>query len=330
MHTHFAGASLPFWIAFHAVVALLLGVDLLVLGRGKDAGGPAGVRQAWAWTAVLAAAAFCFALLVSHEQGRGRALEFVSGYLVEGSLSVDNLFVFLLLFRSLGLSVDGQRRVLLWGVLGAIVLRAICIFAGVALLNRFGWVQYVFGAVLLYAGVRLLRAKQDGAGKTAQPGPLPGPLPGSLPRSQRGPLPGPLRWLRSRLEDRGGGELGGSELGGTGFLLVVMAVEATDLLFALDSIPAVLAITRDPFIGYTSNIFAILGLRSLYFGLAGMLEKLRLLHYGLAVILMFVAAKMLAAKWVEIPAWASLLVILAILGGFALASRLLPEPVRAG
>ncbi len=295
MPSHFAGASLPFWLAFHAVVAVLLVVDLLVLGRAKSA--RAGVRQAWAWTGFLAAVAFCFALFVSHEQGRGHAVEFISGYLVEGSLSVDNLFVFLLLFRALGLDENGQRQVLLWGVLGAIVLRAVCIFAGVALLERFAWVQYVFGAVLLYAGIRLLRAKH-GEGDADQPA--------------------PLRWLRKRLGT-------GTELRGSAFFLVVAAVEGTDLLFALDSIPAVLAITRDPFIVYTSNIFAILGLRSLYFGLKNVLDSLRLLHYGLAVILIFVAAKMLAARWVEVPAGISLAVILAILLVFAVASKLLPE-----
>ncbi len=293
MHTQFAGASLLFWVAFHGTVAVLLGVDLLVLRN-------AGARKAWAWTAVLAAAAFCFALFVSREQGHGRAVEFVSSYLVEGSLSVDNLFVFLLLFRSLGLRVEAQRRVLLWGVLGAIVLRGICIFAGVALLERFAWVQYVFGAVLLVAGVRLLRGKHQGD----EP-------------------PQPARWLRRRLS-------AGVEPSGSAFLLVVLAVEATDLLFALDSIPAVLAITRDPFIVYTSNIFAILGLRSLYFALAGVFDRLHLLHYGLAVILIFVAAKMLAARWVTVPAGVSLTVILVILGGFAVASRLLPEPAQAG
>ncbi len=298
MRSEVAGASVAFWIGFHAVVAALLLVDLAVLGRATSP--RAGVRQAWAWTGLLAAAAFCFALFISHEQGHGRAVEFVSGYLVEGSLSVDNLFVFLLLFRSLGLSENGQRQVLLWGVLGAIVLRGLCIFAGVSLLNRFAWVQYVFGAILLIAGLRLVRAKHDGPGRKQ---------------------PAPLTWLRRRMAERGDGELHGAA-----FLLVVIAVEVTDLLFALDSIPAVLAITRDPFIVYTSNIFAILGLRSLYFGLAGMLEKLRLLHYGLAVILLFVAAKMLLAKWVEIPAWASLLVILGILGVFAAASKLLPAP----
>ncbi len=296
MHTEFAGASAVFWLAFHVAVALLLVVDLLILGRAK---GSSGVRQAWGWTAVLAAAAFCFALFVSHAQGHGRAVEFVSGYLVEGSLSVDNLFVFLLLFRSLGLGVEEQRRVLLWGVLGAIVLRGICIFAGVSLLERFAFVQYIFGAVLLYAGIRLLRAKHD-EGATAQPG--------------------PLRWLRKRLQG------GGHPLHGSAFLLVIFAVEATDLLFALDSIPAVLAITRDPFIVYTSNIFAILGLRSLYFGLAGMLDKLRLLHYGLAVILIFVAGKMLLSRWIDVSAGVSLGVILLILAAFAIASRLLPAP----
>jgi tellurite resistance protein TerC len=286
MSQSFAGASIQFWLLFHGIVA--------------NTSAKTQLRKAWAWTAVLAAVAFCFALYVSHRQGHGRAVEFVSGYLVEGSLSIDNLFVFLLLFRSLGLKEEGQRRVLLWGVLGAIVLRAICIFAGVALLQRFSWVQYVFGLVLLVAGLRLLRAKHDSAAQQ----------------------PAPIRWIRTRMGSGGG-------LHGTTFLFVVLAVETTDLLFALDSIPAVLAITRDPFIVYTSNIFAILGLRSLYFGLAGLLDKLRLLHYGLAVILMFVAAKMLTAHWIEIPAWASLLVILGILAVAALASLRVSQANKA-
>ncbi len=303
MGTLYAGASVSFWLAFHGIVAGLLVVDLLVLGRAKNP--RAGVRQAWAWTAVLAAVAFCFALWVSHRQGHSHAVEFLSGYLIEGSLSVDNLFVFLLLFRSLGLDENGQRLVLLWGVLGAIVLRAVCIFAGVALLERFGWIQYVFAAILLYAGVKLLRAKHGDDDAAEQPA--------------------PLRWLRARMgESSKDGQLAGSAL-----LMVILAVEFTDLLFALDSIPAVLAITRNPFIVYTSNIFAILGLRSLYFGLAGMLDKLRLLNYGLAVILIFVAAKMLLAHWIEIPATVSLTIILVILGAFAAASKLLPEPAVA-
>ena len=234
-------------------------------------------------------------------KGTDAAVEFVSGYLVEGSLSVDNLFVFLLLFRSLGLNVEAQRRVLLWGVLGAIVLRG-----SLYLRRRCAAGTFCLGAVRLRgraAGCRdsaWLRAKHQGEGPQ-QPG----------------------RWLRRRL----GTETVGKEPAGAAFLLVVLAVEGQrDLLFALDSIPAVLAITRDPFIVYTSNIFAILGLRSLYFALAGVFDRLRLLRYGLAVILIFVAAKMLAVRWITVPAGVSLVVILVILGGFAVASRLLPVP----
>jgi tellurite resistance protein TerC len=293
-----AGASLPFWIGFHAIVATLLFVDLVLLQRSKIVS----LRTAWAWTAVVAAMAFCFALFLSREQGSEHGLQFLSGYLVEGSLSVDNLFVFLLLFRSLRLDVEQQRRVLLWGVLGAIVLRAVCIFAGVALLERFSWVEYLFGIILLVAGVRLLRQK---------------PGHENSPETQ----PGPMRWLARRVKPADGGRPSLAT-----FLLIVAAVEATDLIFALDSIPAVLAISRDPFIVYTSNIFAILGLRSLYFALADMLDKLRLLHYGLAVILIFVAFKMLAARWVRVPTPVSLAVILAVLAVFTVASKFLPAP----
>jgi tellurite resistance protein TerC len=292
-----AGASLPFWISFHAIVALLLFVDLVLLQRSKVVS----LRKAWAWTAVVAAMAFCFALFLSQTQGTEHGLQFLSGYLVEGSLSVDNLFVFLLLFRSLRLDVEQQRRVLLFGVLGAIVLRALCIFLGVALLRRFSWIEYVFGAVLLIAGLRLLRSKAEGESKKEQPG--------------------PMRWLLGRVHPGDGGAPAASA-----FLLILVAVEATDLIFALDSIPAVLAISRDPFIVYTSNIFAILGLRSLYFALANMLDKLRLLHYGLALILIFVAFKMLAARWVQVPTLVSLGVILAVLATFTIASKYVPAP----
>ena len=293
------GATPAFWIAFHAVVAILLFVDLAVLQRSKTVS----LRLAWSWTAVVAALAFCFAIFLSATQTHQHALEFLSGYLVEGSLSVDNLFVFLLLFRSLRLDIEQQRRVLLWGVLGAIVLRAICIFVGVALLDRFEWVQYLFGVILLYAGIRLLRQKPEGAEHSAHA------------------QPGPMRWLSRRVHPVDGGAPPVSAM-----LLIILAVEATDLIFALDSIPAVLAITRDPFIVYTSNIFAILGLRSLYFALADMLDKLRLLHYGLALILIFVAFKMLAAKWIEVPVWVSLAIILTVLAVFTLASKYIPAP----
>lgn len=288
----FAGASLGYWIAFHAIVALLLFIDLGILQRHCRS---VSIRAAWSWTALLAALAFCFALFLSHTQGKQRGLEFISGYLVEGSLSVDNLFVFLLMFRSLDLHIEQQRRILLWGVIGAIVMRGVFIFAGTALLARFQWIEYVFGTVLLIAAIRLARSK-----------------PAKAPS-------GATRWLLDHAR--------GARLTTSSFLLIVLAVEATDLIFALDSIPAVLAITRDTFIAYTSNIFAILGLRSLYFAMASALDRLRLLHYGLAVILAFVAAKMLLNHWIQIPVTWSLAFIVAVLAIFAIASRITaPKP----
>jgi tellurite resistance protein TerC len=285
----FAGASLEYWIAFHAIVAVLLVVDLTVLQRSKTVS----IRAAWSWTAVIAALAFCFALLLSRTQGRQPALEFLSGYLVEGSLSVDNLFVFLLMFRSLNLDIEEQRRVLLWGVLGAIVMRALFIVLGTSLLARFEWVEYIFGAFLLIAAIRLMRHK-----------------------SGKEPPSAPVRWLQSRCLSG----VAGTRLPLKSFLLIVLAVELTDLVFALDSIPAVLAISRDTFVIYTSNIFAILGLRSLYFALSSALDRLRLLHYGLAVILAFVGFKMLTGHWFQIPVTWSLGFIVSVLAIFTLAS----------
>lgn len=298
----FAGASLSYWVAFHAIVAVLLFVDLVLLQRKHHA---VSIRKAWGWTAILAALAFCFALMLSQTQGKQPALEFLSGYLVEGSLSVDNLFVFLLMFRALGLKTEQQHRVLLWGVLGAIVMRAIFIFIGTSLLARFHWIEYVFGAFLLYAAVRLISHK-----------------PGESSPS------GPMRWLQNCCLNR----VGSDKLAPSSFLLIILAVEATDLIFALDSIPAVLAISRDTFIVYTSNIFAILGLRSLYFALSHMLDRLRLLHYGLALILAFVAIKMLIGRWYHIPVTWSLGFIVIVLAVFAIASRMTEPPaaVAAG
>src|SRR5271170_112615 len=162
----FAGATIGYWVAFHVIVAVLLFVDLVVLQRNSKA---ISVRAAWGWTAVLAALAFCFALLLSQTEGKDRALEFISAYLVEGSLSVDNLFVFLLMFRSLGLDAEQQHRVLLWGVLGAIVMRAVFIFVGASLLARFAWIEFILGAFLLVAAIRLMRHKP---GEASPSGPM--------------------------------------------------------------------------------------------------------------------------------------------------------------
>lgn len=283
------------WLPFSLLVAALLVIDLAVLQRP---GRPISSRVAWGWTAFLALLACGFAAYVGRTSGRQAALEFMSGYLIEGSLSIDNLFVFLLLFRALHLGAEQQRRVLLWGVMGAIVLRGVLIVAGTTLLARFAWVQDAFGVLLVLAALRLLLAKPGTPG-----------------------VRGPVRWVRDcclRYAQ-------GTELALRSLLLVIAAVEATDLLFAVDSIPAVLAVTRNPWIAFTSNVFAVLGLRSLYFAIAAMLDRLHLLHYGLACILAFVAFKMLAARWIAISAETSLAVIGAILVVFAILSKLVPE-----
>jgi tellurite resistance protein TerC len=282
--------------AFALLVAVLLVVDLGFLQRP---GRPVSVRFAWLWTAFLALLACAWALWTGLTTGKQPAIEFATGYLIESSLSVDNLFVFLILFRALRLDTEQQRRVLLWGVLGAIVLRGVLILAGTTLLARFAWIQYVFGVLLAFAALRLLLLKPGAA-----------------------PVRGPVRWIQTCCLRYGGD----TRLALRSLLLIILAIEATDLLFALDSIPAVLSVTRDPWIAFTSNIFAVLGLRSLYFALASLLDRFHLLHYGLACILAFVAFKMLAARWIAIPALGSLFVILAILCLFAALSKAAPGP----
>ncbi len=276
----FAGASWTWWIGFHAAVFLLLALDAFLTRHRHNI--PQTQAAAWAWTAALAIGAALFAGWIALAQGRQPALEFVAGYTIELSLSIDNLFVFLVLFHGFHTSAERQHRALLWGVLGAILLRGLFIAAGVSLLQRFEWITWVFGVFLLYAAWRLLRG---GSAHAAVPG-----------------------WIRN-LHTSGGS-----------LLPVILAVELTDLLFAVDSIPAVLAISRNPFVVYTSNIAAILGLRSLYFALAALLGRFRYLHYGLGALLAFVAFKMLAARWFEIPITLSLAIMGLILGVCALVS----------
>jgi tellurite resistance protein TerC len=230
------------------------------------------------WTCALVAMAACFCLWIGWREGAAKALEFASSYMVEGSLSVDNLFVFLVLFRTRGLTHKQQHQALLWGIGGAMLMRAGMILLGIDLLKHFAWVQYLMGAFLLYAALRLFREKQP---RTSAASHL---------------VERPKAVSAARL-----------------FLLTIIAVELSDVAFALDSIPAVLAITRDPFVAYTSNIFAILGLRSLYLALSHYLDKLRGLHYGLAVILGLIGFKMLLERWLPIPTLALLAVILTIL-----------------
>jgi tellurite resistance protein TerC len=274
------GASWTWWIGFHVGVVVLLLVDVLLHRKPRDTAHSH--RLAWIWTAVLAVLAAAFAGWIAMEEGRVLALQFVAGYTIEMSLSIDNLFVFLVLFQGFGLSEERQHVALLWGISGAIVMRAVFIFAGVALLHRFEWITYIFGALLLFAAWRLVRG---GSPHAAVP-----------------------RWIRRIHTPEGS------------LLPIILAVEATDLVFAIDSIPAVLAISRDPFVVYTSNIAAILGLRSLYFALASLLDRFRYLHYGLGALLAFVAFKMLVAPWLEVPITYSLAIMGAILAICAVAS----------
>ena len=272
-----AGVSWVWWLGFHAVVAALLLADSLLPGHRRATRYPQAF--AWLWTAVLLLAATGFAAWIAIAQGHQPALEFVAGYTIEISLSVDNLFVFLVLFQGFRISPQRQHKALLWGVAGAVVLRGLFIVAGVSLIQRFNWITWVFGLFLLYAAWRLV---SGGSARAAIP-----------------------EWIRKLQPAKGS------------LLPVILAVEVTDILFAVDSIPAVLAVSHNAFVVYTSNIAAILGLRSLYFALASLLDRFRSLHYGLGALLAFVALKMLFAHWIEVPITLSLAVmglILAVCG----------------
>lgn len=269
-----AGASLAWWAGFHAVVALLLAADALLARRRRISRRFVGLSFL-----VLLLCTTAFATWIGATHGRQPALEFAAGYTVELSLSIDNLFVFMVLFQGFEISPDRQHRALLWGIAGAVVLRGLFVAAGVTLLRRFDWITWLLGLFLLYAAIKLARG-----------------------RSARDVIP---NWIRKLQPARGS------------LLPVILAVEVTDIIFATDSIPAVLAITRNPFVAYTSNIAAILGLRSLYLGLAAMLDRFRYMHYGLAAMLAFVAFKMLAARWIEVPITVTLIVIGVILAASA-------------
>jgi len=277
-----AGVSWIWWLGFHAVVAALLLADSLLPGRRTE--NRRAQTLVWLWTALLVLAAAGFAAWIAITRGHQTALEFVAGYSIEASLSVDNLLVFMVLFQGFRISPRRQHTALLWGVAGAVVLRALFIAAGITLLRRFDWITWLFGLILLYAAWRLIRG---GVSYAAIPG-----------------------WIRKLQPAHGS------------LLPVILAVEVTDLLFAVDSIPAVLAVSHNPFVVYTSNIAAILGLCSLYLALASLLNRFRYLHYGLAVLLVFVALKMFAARWIEVPITLSLAVIGAILAVYAVISWL--------
>ena len=288
--------TLGLWIGFNIFVVLMLALDLGVFHRRAHA---ISLREAAVWNVVWLAVALAFNLGLLHWYGRTRALEFFAGYLIERALSFDNIFIFLLLFRYFALESRYQHRLLYWGILGALLMRGMMIGLGVAVIQRFEWVLYLFGAFLVFAGAKMLFQKDEQV------------------HPERNPvLRGARRFLPLTKEFHGqrffvhDGEIWRA----TPMFLLLLVMETTDLAFALDSIPAVFAVTRDPFIVYTSNVFAILGLRAFYFLLAGVMPYFRYLNIGLSLVLMFIGAKMLAEKWVKISTGVSLAVVGGLLG----------------
>lgn len=296
----------PWWLGFHLLVVLILVLDLGVLHKGEKA---IDVRGALKLSAMWIGLALLFNLMVyffweqinpgSSLSAGEASLSFLTAYLVEKSLAVDNLFVMAMIFGSLAIPAVYQHRVLFWGILGAIVMRAVLIFAGIALIQHFHWLLYVFGAFLIVMGLKMLKSKPDGEGQAKESK--------------------VLLWLKSHLRVTPGleGERFWVKKAGliyfTPLFLALVMIEVTDLVFAVDSIPAVLAVSTDPFIVYTSNIFAILGLRSLYFALADLIQKFKGLELSLALILVFVGIKMLLLDLYKLPAWAALGVVLGLL-----------------
>jgi tellurite resistance protein TerC len=295
------------WVAFNAFILVMLAVDLGVVHRRAH---EVTLREALVWSAIWIALALLFALGVYAWYGSQPALEFLTGYLIEKSLSVDNIFVFVLIFSYFKVPARYQHTVLFWGILGALVMRAVFIFAGIALLQRLHWILYVFGALLILTGIKMATEKD----KEIHP--------------DKNPMLKLFRRLVSVTEDYHADHFFVKQAGhyaATPLFIVLLVVETTDVIFAVDSIPAILGITIDPFLVYTSNVFAILGLRALYFALAGVVRLFHYLHYGLSAILVFVGAKMLLADVYKLPVGVALGVIAGILLIAAIASVMRPH-----
>ncbi|HYM79724.1 MAG TPA: TerC family protein [Candidatus Dormibacteraeota bacterium] len=289
---------LYFWILFNIFALGMLVLDLRVFHRP---GHVVNSREALGWSAMYVAMAAVFAAILYFWQGHQASLEFVTGYVLELSLSVDNLFIFLMIFNYFAVPEEQQHRVLFWGVVGALILRGIFIGAGVGLINRFHWLLFLFGALLIYSGIRVCVMGEHQIDPSANP----------VVKALR-------RWIPVTSDYRGGrfffrNEQENGRLYATPLLVVLLVIETTDLLFAVDSIPAILAITLKAFIVYTSNVFAILGLRSMYFAVSGLMKIFRFLHYGLAVILILVGVKMLVGDYFDIPILVTLGTVAAVL-----------------
>ena len=303
--------SIYFWIGFHVFVFTMLALDLGVFHKKTH---KVPVKEAIIWSAVWIFLALLFDVFVYFEFGKLKALEFLTGYVIEYSLSVDNIFVFILIFSYFAVSTQYQHKILFWGILGALIMRGIFIFTGVALINRFHWIVIIFGGFLVYTGIKMLFQKE------AEVDP------------EKNPVVKFFRRFLPVTETLHGDKLfitQNRKLYATPLFLVLLVIESSDLIFAVDSIPAILAISKDLFIVYTSNIFAILGLRSLYFALAGIMGYFRYLKIGLAFVLTFVGLKMLAAYFhFEIPILISLAIIISILLVSILASVVIKKEGR--
>jgi len=299
-----------FWIGFNVFVIVMLALDLGVFNRRAHT---VTFREALAWSGVWVGLATLFAVLVYFWHGRSESLEFATGYLIELSLSIDNLFVFLVIFRYFRVPSELQHRVLFWGILGALITRGIFILAGVSLIQRFHWLTYVFGALLVYSGVKLLRQADQEIDPETNP----------LLKMFRRWIPVTDDYVGEKFWVRRPG------LYATPLVVVLLIVETTDVVFAVDSIPAVLAITLNAFIVYTSNVFAILGLRSMYFAVAGMMDLFEYLHYGLSVVLILIGAKMLASHYITVPTVAALGTVAGVIAISVVASLVFPQKKKS-
>ncbi len=286
------------WALFNAAVLLVLAIDLGLARRRHRAQTAA---EATRWVLLWVSLSIAFGFLLGAIRGHERGLEFFTAYVIEYALSVDNLFVFLLLFQYFRIAPAQQHLLLFWGVLGAFLLRGTLILGGAALVHEFAWLLYLFGAFLLWTAYKLLRAKEDE--------PETDPAHNPVLKVARRVLP----VADSAPEDRFVVRSPSGKIQVTALFLVLLCVETTDLMFALDSIPAVLGISRDPFVLYSSNITAVLGLRSLFFVLSSLLAKLRYLKPALAVVLGFVGLKMILEEWIRVPVWLSLTIIIGVL-----------------
>jgi tellurite resistance protein TerC len=299
--------ELSHWVAFNLFVVAMLVLDIKVLQRNAH---EIRVKEALGWSAFWILLALAFNFFIYKWMGKQKALEFLTGYLIEKSLSVDNLFVFIIVFSYFGVKPKYQHGILFWGILGALIFRAIFILAGVALIHRFEFIIYVFGVLLIYTGFKIAFKSDE-----------------QVDPSKNVILRLAQRFIPIRADCQDGRffvKVDGKKFA-TQFFLVLLMIETTDIVFAVDSIPAILAISTDPFIVYTSNVFAILGLRALYFALAGIIHLFHYLNYGLSVVLVFIGVKMTISHYYKVPTAISLSVVIGVLTLSIIASLLFPK-----